>query len=318
MPKLFLLLFSVIMTETSYTQLVNYDEKGKVKILSSFLVVEIDTLSVVIKGPEQSAGIIGTLLSPALDLGAAVIGEAIKHGPPKYSSSMTATASAAGFWISGRVVSLPVLRIRRMILRPGKQVAEEAYSIVLHPELSPDKTAFRFILKEPFEYKYAGVKTRKEYDYINLEILVKMKALAVTEGEYDLSDLRTSSLMIPLVKTGSTYLPSANNRPGGWFPFPPRPTFSVESEEADEVSRTVATKGTANGKPDNDTLTTVTRTINKKGTAIQPVGPHSGNYEITVEVVEINPFRGRAMQREKVINAGLEPLADLLKESVKK
>ncbi|RYY62231.1 MAG: hypothetical protein EOO05_03515 [Chitinophagaceae bacterium] len=318
MLKYILLLLTVAFTPGLKAQLTNYNDRGRVRILSSFLVLEIDTSTVVIKGMEQSAVVAGNLLPPAIDLGAALIGEAVKQGAQRYSSTMTATASAAGFWMSDRVVALPVLRIRRMVLRTGKSQLEEAYQLVLHPELSPDKTAFRFVLKDPFEYRYAAVRTRKKYDYINLEVLVRMKALAVTEGEYDLSDLRTSSLLIPVVKTGSTYHPSSNNQPGGWFPFPPRPSYLVETEEASEVLKTVATRGTSNGRPDNDTLTTVTRTINKKGTGIQVVPHFGGNYEITVEVVEINPYRGRAMEREKVYNAGLEPLAELLKEAVKK
>lgn len=318
MPKYSLLTCICLLTVGANAQLVNYDEKGKVRILSSFLVLQIDTTPAVIKGTKQSAFVAADLLPPALDLGAAVIGEALKHGLAKYSSTMNATASAGGFWINDRVVALPALRVRRMVLLKGKQQLEEAYQIVLQPELSADKTAFRFILKEPFTYRYAGVKTRKDYDYVNIEVVVRLRALTVTGSEYDLADLRTSSVMIPVVKAGATYQPSAVNQPGGWFPFPPRPSFLVESEEADEVSKTVATHGTSNGRPDNDTLTTVTRTINKKGTAIQPVGRYSGNYEVTVEVVEINPYKGRALEREKVANAGLEPLANLIKSAVKK
>ncbi|MET0638124.1 MAG: hypothetical protein ABWZ25_18985 [Chitinophagaceae bacterium] len=312
-----LLVFFLLNFFSANAQLVNYDDRGKVRILSSFLVVQIDTNTVQIREKEQSV-VAGSLISPVINLGAAVIGEAIKHGAQKYSSILTATASAAGFWLSESQLSLPVLTIRRMVMLPGSERPEQAFSIVLRPELSADRTAFRFVLKDPFQYKYSGVRTKGKFDYVNIELLISLRALVIEEGEYKTSELRSSSIAIPAVKAGSTYDPSLNIHAGGWFPFPPRPSFLIGSEEVSEISKTVSTNGTSNGKPDNDTLTTVTRTIEKTGTGAQVLSRRSGNYEITVELVEINPYKGRAVEREKVTNAGLEPLAELLKEAAKK
>ncbi|RYY53654.1 MAG: hypothetical protein EOO09_17190 [Chitinophagaceae bacterium] len=254
MYRKILFIMACILPSLLYAQLVNYNSNGKVRILSSFLVLEIDTTVVEIRGPEQSAGLLGSLMPPGLDLGAAMIGEAIKHGPSKYSSITSATASAAGFWRNDREVSLPVLKIRRMVIRSGKDEPEEAYSIRLRPLLSADRTAFRYVLQDSLFYKYAAVKTRRQYDFVNMEISVRLKALAVTNGGYELYDMRTSTVYLPMMKAGSVYRLSGVNTAGGWFPFPPRPSYEVETEEADEVSKTVATRGTSNGKPDKATM----------------------------------------------------------------
>lgn len=313
-----LLFLSCFLPGVLQAQLINYNGNGKVRILSSFLLLEIDTLVAEIRGTEQSAALLATLLPPAIDLGAAVLGAGIKHGPPKYSTSSTATASGAGFWVSEREAALPVLDLRRMVIPAGSGTPEEAWHIRLTPQLSADRTAFRYVLADSVDFRYAGVKTKRQFDYINMELIIQLRALAVTEGEYELYDMRTSSLHLPMMKAGSVYTPSRLTIAGGWFPFPPKPSYGIETEEADEVSKTVATRGTSNGKPDNDTLTTVTRTINKRGSGVQVLSRRAGNYEITVEVIEINPYRGRAMEREKLAAASLEPLAELLKAAAEK
>ena len=299
-------------------QIVNYNASGKVRVLSSFLVLKLDTVTVQVQGAEQTASLLPGLIAPAIDLGVALIGEAIKHGPAKYSSVLSAGASGAGFWLTDRQVSLPRLSISRMIIPASTGIPETAFTIVLIPELSADRTAFRYQLKDSFEYRYAGVKTVRRFDFVNMEIVIRLRALTVSAGEYKLAELRSSSVQIPAMRAGHVYIPSDINTAGGWFPFPPKPSFEVETEKASETLRTVATLCTANGRPDNDTLTTLTRTIDKKSSGIQVIGQRSGNYEITVEVIEINPYKGRAVEREKVANAGLEPLSDVLKAAMAK
>ena len=296
-------------------QLGNYDAGGAVPVITSRQQLIIDTTQVRLQGSEQIAAVLGSLIPPVADLATTLIQTSLKADAARYESRFVVNASASGFWISEKQVALPELVITREVLLRGQQEKglQPALRIVLRPELSPDKTAFRLVVASPMTYRYSGAKTRKEYDYIHVDLLINLSSLTVNEGQYRLVPLRSTVLSIPMLKPGMTVdLPSAPVA-SGWIPFPPAPSFGVVSESAEEEVRTVSTSGTNNGKPDNDTLTTTTRIIQRNQPMVQKLYRNAGLYEFEVTVIETNPYKVKAAVRNEFLSKAVDPAAEVLK-----
>ncbi len=298
-------------------QLNNYDAGGRKKVIGSYGRLMIEPLPATLRSPDESAAsIVGPLLPPAIDLGVSLVNQWLGHGAKNYESVFTVNASASGFWISETQVNLPMLVITRTVLRKGHNTVEEAFRLRLTPQLSADSTAFRLVLLDPFMYTYSSAKTKGDHDLINIDLVIRMQALTIDEGKYKLVEMRSTTLSIPMVTTGSEYKPSGAAISSGWLPFPPMPSFQVQTDVATETLKTVATHGTNNGRPDNDTLTTLTRTVSPNGSSVQFITEKAGLYEFGIEVHESNPFRVRAIIHQDVFDGIQKQLSELLKAAV--
>lgn len=314
MKHLLILIFMSFLTLIVKGQLGNYDQNGEVKILSQKTWLKITYKETEIKSDKEVAGaILGAILAPIVDIGIAAAKEKAKQNAAKYKSSFVVTESGSGFWISEKKINLPVLTIIRKVLLKENETESEAMKIILEPELSPDKTAFRFIVKSPFNFVYSSAKTRKEYDYIDITLDIKFKALIVNKSIYEIKDLRATTITIPMNKVGATSLPSDVALSSGWMPFPTIPTLELETDVTEQETKTVATKGTKDGKPVDESLTTDSKSLKKKGKDKEILSKNSGLFEFEITVTETNPYKIKSENTQKLIEASGDASGTLLK-----
>lgn len=316
--------FSILLLACSFlsysgtAQLGNYNQNGEVKILSQKTWAAITTKEVEVKSDKEAAGAIaGAILSPLIDVGIAVAKEKLKQNAAKFSSSFIVTVSGSGFWITDKKVKLPIITINRKVLKKDDHKEASAMVITLEPELSPDKTAFRFkVANSPFTFTYSSAKTKKEYDFIDIKLDIKFKALLVTKSQYELKDLRATSITIPMVEAGNAKLPDDVTLTSGWMPLPAIPTLEIETDVTDQETKIVAQNGTKEGKPINETLTTVTTTQKPKATDKKRLTEDAGLYEFEITVTETNPYKVKSENTQHLVESTGDSSAAFLKAIV--
>jgi hypothetical protein len=311
--KFILCILNGLMLLQAEAQLVNYDVRGKVKIDAERVWAELGGKQVALVSDKQGYAALATaLLPPAIDAARAIVNEKMKQRLEQYSQSYTVSVSGASFWENENMLLLPVINIHRQVKPKQDTNALEALSIELQPELSPDGTAFRFRLEQPILYRYAAVRTRGRYDYINLDLEIQFNALIVNKDKYEFRNLRTTHLFIPMQKPGSTWLPEGVSICSGWIPFPPRPAIAYEADVAEKEYKTVLSSGRKSGKSLDDSVTTETTTLQLRGRDYEVLKRKAGLYEMEITVHEYNPFKVKAAARQQIFSNSSESLGDLL------
>lgn len=296
------------------SQLENYNTDGAVKIVTqkAWLSIDQDSEKEVKNEKEAAGAVIGSILAPLVDVGFAVAKEKAKQNAAKYKSSFVVSASGSGFWAGENKVKLPVLTIMRKATPTGGLEAS-AMKLTLRPELSPDKTAFRYTVADPFIYLYSTAKTDGVYDYIDVTLDIKFKALIVAKGQYEVKDLRGTSIVIPALRPGQASLPSEGMTASGWLPFPAKPSLEVETDVTEQEIKTVEEKGSKEGKNVNDKVVTDTKTLKKRAKETQTLKTNAGLYEFEITVTESNPYKIKAENKQQLTEASADSSASFLK-----
>jgi|GEM_PF-3337255 len=305
----------LILSQHLFAQLVNYSDKKSVKILGENTTLTITGISTNPTQTKQVLGIeavAGTILPPVIDYMAAAIEDHAAKEALKYQGSYTCSASDDGFYAGLEEVLLPKVSIRR-IVKTLKGDDVTAVEIDLMPELSADKTAFRYMTKDHFIYNYSIVKTKGRYDYINLDLIIKFKSLSVQKEEYKLADLRTTTIHVPLIHVGkTTQLPEPIF--SGWIPLPPRSNVKVTLDSVLTRKAESTTKLINSNK--KESVRTETVNTSYKTTDFKRIQSRTGLYEIEITATESNPYKIRAENRKSFVEHTSEPASDAAKAGV--
>lgn len=316
MKKTIVTIVAAIMLQTQvYCQLVNYNDNGKVKILAEKTSLSIEGVNTKLKPDEEAAGIIaatGAILPPLIDLVVSGVKEKVKKNALAYKGEYKSFASGENFYINNDYASLPKLTLTRTIKKTDGTIAT-AVNIELVPELSEDKTAFRYYIKDKCEYNYTVAKTKGNYDYMDLNIEIKFKSLSINKEEYKLNDLRTTIISIPMVHVGQTTQLSEKIY-SGWIPLPPRSTTkNTEIKPVTEEKTVVKTDN--DGKEEKTSEKTTTKKSNTE--EYDKLADNTGLYEVEITVTETNPYKIKAENKQTIIESSSESGTAILKAVVK-
>ncbi len=307
-PFVFILLLNLQL----FAQLGNYNSNGVVKIVGQRTSLAITTTNTEVKTENQAAtSLVGSLLSPVVDVFVKGAQEKAKQNVAKFQSSFIVNASGSEFWADETHVNLPTLTIERKIILKGASSETDAMKITLTPELSPDKTAFRLVAKT-LNFSYSAAKTKGDFDYIDISLDIKFKALIVDKTKYESKDLRATNVTITMVKAGATSIPSGTFQ-SGWLPLLPIPTLEIETDVTEKSTVTTESKGTKEAKTVDDKMVITTTTLKKKAKDVQRLITKAGNYEFEVSVNQSNPYKYKAENKQKLIEASSEGTTTLLK-----
>jgi hypothetical protein len=280
-------LLAVVAQNQLFAQLKNYGREGKIKIIADKTTLKITHTQVpIFQAPADQKmqtpllAVASAVISPAITFIEKTIKEKAKKDALAYNASYKCNASGQGFYNNSGVTDLPKLTLKRRIKTiDGEELT--AVDIDFIPEMSSDKTAFRYFVKNKCKYNYSIAKTKRFYDFIDLTFEIKFKSIYVKDAEYKIEDLRITTLSIPMVEVGNTQQLSEEAY-SGWIPLPPKSTI-------------LTTKGIA---PKND----VYDMINK----------NTGLYEIEITATETNPYKIKAENKQSIIESSGEPAAELL------
>jgi len=312
MKKVILIIVAAIALQTQvYCQLINYNENGKVKILAEKTTLSITGVDTKLKEDKEAAGLIaaaGAILPPMVDLVVNSIKEKAKKNALAYTGEYKSFVSGDNFYKNNDYASLPKLKLTRTIKKTDG-TDEVAVNIELVPELSADKTAFRYYVKDKCDYKYSIAKTKRSYDYIDLNLEIKFKSLSINKDEYKLNDLRTTLVAIPMIKVGqTTHLSEAVY--SGWIPLPPRSTAKNTDNEPVTEEKTV-TKTDKNGKKEQTIEETRTKKSNSE--EYDKLADNTGLYEIEINATETNPYKIKSENKKTIIESSSESGTSILK-----
>jgi len=313
MKQIFILLIAVSLCKNGFGQLGNYNENGAVDILSQKVTLTITPQPKPVATEKQAAGAIaGAILGPAVDVGLSIIKEKVKQNAAKFTSTYSAKASGSAFWEDANTANLPGLTLTRDVLMKSSAAQQNALTITLTPELSPDNTAFRFVVSSPIAFNYSAAKTKRSYDYIDIKLDIVFKTLSVTKSQYEVKDLRATSITIPMVKAGTASAAVSNGLASGWIPLLTKPTMEIVTDLANKEVKEVAQEGTKDGKKINETLTTTTTTTNAKATDKTTLTKKAGLYEIEITVTETNPYKIKADNIQSLVESSSDATSKLL------
>ncbi len=302
----------------AYAQSRNFDYHGSVKVLADRTSLRVLPRTVDLEDSLQAfAASALALLPPAIDLVSTGMETAARKDALRYRGEYRARATEGGFYPDEGLVNLPDLELTRQIIGAKSAKPRTAARIRLRAELSADKTAFRYKLTE-LEYLYSIAKTRNAFDYIEAALEIRFRTVTLNRGQYEIKDLRTTSLIIPMIEVGKTYiLGEAGPLYSGWIPFPPKPTVEMELRKTEKESRVVVSSNTKNGQrlpaDTSEQQTTTSRTVKEliRGES------GSGLYEIEIAVVETNSYKFRAENRQKFMEGNSKSASALLKAAAK-
>lgn len=316
MKKAILTIAVAITLQTQvYCQLANYNDKGKVKILAEKTTLSITGENTKLKPDIQAAGLVaaaGAILPPVIDLAVTSIKEKAKKNALAYKGEYKSFVSGQNFYKNNDYALLPKLTLTRKIkTTDGKD--DIAANIELVPELSADKTAFRYSIKDKCEYKYSIAKTKSNYDYIDVNIEIKFKSLSIYKDEYQLNDLRTTVVTIPMIHVGNTTT-LAEAVYSGWIPLPPRSTAKNTDVVPVTEEKTVVKTNNAGVK---ETAKEETTTKKSNAEEYDKLADNTGLYEIEITTTETNPYKIKAENKEKIIESSSESGTEILKAVIK-
>ncbi|MDG4654690.1 hypothetical protein, partial [Chryseobacterium arthrosphaerae] len=299
-----ILLFCLFASLQFYSQLGNYDQNGAVEISGQRSWATIEHFPKEVASSKEFAAVLGVLLAPMIDIGVSVVKEKSKQSILKYTNTFNINVSDSNFWIDSKNVNLPILTINREIVLLKDSQKETALKIKLIPELSPDKTAFRFRFdNSSFLYKYSSAKTKNKYNYIDIKLDIIFKTLTLTNGQYEIKDLRATNVIIPMTKVGEPQSISSSKIFSGWIPLVPIPSLSLETTVSEKEIKDISNLSKKEGKSIVDTLQTTTIIQKFNGIAKQKIVKNSGLYEIEVTVTEFNPYKVKSENIQKLIES---------------
>jgi hypothetical protein len=167
--------------------------------------------------------IVGALAAPLVSVGYAFVRSSIEKQAKQYLANYACTNSGDAFFETRQYANLPQLTIRRSITvsdRSGSSGVKsiDALVLVMEPELSSDKHAFRYRVKS-INMSYSKARTKGRFDYIDVQLDMIFRCLA-TEAKKEVVTLRAFSFVIPSVKPNAPYDVASLPR-SSWLPFPP-------------------------------------------------------------------------------------------------
>ena len=298
-----------------YCQLVNYNDKGKVKLFAEKTTLTITGVDTRLTPENQMAGLVmaaGAILPPVTDLVVKNIKEKAKKNALAYKGEYRCSVSEEKFYRNNDYAALPKLAMKR-IVKTSEGTDRVAVEIELVPELSADKTTFRYYVKDKCIYNYAIAKTKSSYDYIDLNIEIKFKSIAIHKGEYKIDDLRTTTISIPMIHVGKTTQLSEKAH-SGWIPLPPRST--VKKTEAEPITEEKITVKTNNAGVKETTKEEIS--VKKSNTEeYEKLADNTGVYEIEITATETNPYKIKAENKQVIIENSSESTTAILKAVIK-
>lgn len=261
-------------------QIKNYNYNSKVKILSENTTLKITGVNTRLSTDRQSSIPLiaaGTILPPAIDYFVAANKEKTAKQALAYKGIYKCFASGDTFYLNNDFALLPKLTVTRIIkTKSGEDII--AVKIELIPEMSADKTAFRYSVKDNCLYNYSIAKTKGRYDYIDLNLDLTFKSIFINKENYKIDELRKTSIFIPMIMVGNTNKLEENIY-SGWIPLPTRSTY----KQKDNYERI-------------------------------PVS--TGQYEIEITATETNPYKIKAENNKDYIEATGKQTSELLKSLV--
>jgi len=280
MKKLFLTSVVAIMLQTqAYCQLKNYSNNSSIKIISEKTTLKITDVDTRLEPVYQSAALIASasaILPPVIDLVVKSVKEKAKKNALAYKGEYKCFASGERFYKNSKTAALPNLTMTRIIKTQDRN-NKIAVEIQLIPELSEDKIAFRYYIKDTLLYNFSIAKTKGIYDYIDIKLEINFKSIFIKSNEYKIEDLRTTSILIPMIHVGSQNL-ITEKYVSGWIPLPPRSDNNNSQSEITDV------------KKDNNT----------------------GLYEIVINATETNPYKIKAENEQEIIESSSESVTTIL------
>lgn len=314
MKRKILLLTATILLQTQiYSQLKNYNDKGNVNVIAESTVITITELSTNLKPERQMAGLIaasGEVLPPVIDLVIKTVQQKAKKNALAYTGQYKNVVSGDNFYKSNLEVSLPKLTLTRTIRTTSGIIV--AVELDLIPEISDDKTAFRYYIKDKCIYNYSIAKTKGDYDYVDLDIEIRFKSLFVNKEAYRFEELRTTSINVPMIHVGNTKQLEEKIY-SGWIPLPTRSDVKKDPDiirEEKSVERTLN-----NGTIEKTIEITLTKKSNNDN--FEKISDYTGLYEIAVTVTETNLYKIKAENRNEIIEGSSESGTNFLNAMLK-
>ena len=171
-----LLCLTCLLTINAVAQTRAYSDKNHLRIVADKTTLSIRDSSVSLLEENQSALMTtaGIVLPPTADFVSALLEGAATRDAKKYQSSYSASVSSDHFYAEANEAFLPILTLKRWV-KDRKGNDHLAASMEFRPELSADKTAFRFVVSNNFLYQYATAKTIGRYDYLQLNMVINVK-----------------------------------------------------------------------------------------------------------------------------------------------
>lgn len=274
---------SFILVLNAAAQTRAYSDKKHLRIVADKTTLSIRDSSVSLLEENQSAILTtaGIVLPPAADFVSALLEGAATRDAKKYQSGYSASVSSDHFYAEENEAFLPILTLKRWV-KDKKGKNHLAASIEFRPELSADKTAFRFVVHDNFIYQYATAKTTGKYDYLQLNVSINVKNLSIQKEEYRMATLRSTGLLIPMVHVGQT---RKLDDPvySGWIPLPAPSTAKAKGSTRDYIRLP--------GK--------------------------TGLYEIDISVTETNAYKVRAEDKQVIIKSSADEASDVFKAGIR-
>lgn len=284
MNKTLLLFVATALAGQAYGQVRNYTDHGRINALAGKATLTITGVETKLTPDIQSAALLaaaGTILPPVADLVVSAVEQQVKKNARAYQGTWQASMSGDRFYRNNDFAALPKLVLTRTV-KLKNETDLTVVEIELVPELSADQTAFRYSVRGPFRYDYSLAKTRGRYSYIDIELEITFRSIYVSKETYKVSDLRTTSILIPMVAVGRAgRIPEKAY--SGWIPLPPRSTVKTAGE-------TEKTKALYDRLADD-----------------------TGQYEIGITVTETNPLKIRSENQQEIIKGAGEPAGDVIK-----
>lgn len=309
---------SFILQNQVYCQLKNYNDKGKVEILAEKATLSVTGVPTKLTVGEADVAVLpavaaaAAILPPVIDLVVSSAKESIKKNALAYKGEYKCSASGENFYESYNYALLPKLTIKR-IIKTKDGVDKTAVEIELLPELSADKTAFRYFIKDKFIYDLSIAKTKGNYDYIDLNIEIKFKGIYVDKNEYKINDLRTTIISIPMIYVGHSNQLTEKVY-SGWIPLPARST-KKNTQAVPIIEEKTVVK--INNTGTKDTSSEIITTKKSDTENYEKLMNNTGLYEIEISATETNPYKIKAENREKIVESSSESSTSLLKAIIK-
>jgi len=301
----------------SYTS----DSKRKgIEVFGESVELKIEPEKISLPGAEREAvgAIVGAIAGPVIDVVVTLAKNAAEKKAKQYIAEYSCANSSEAFYESREKANLPKLTIQRWIrIKDSKSntiAKEQAVLIVLVPELSKDKLAFRYKLGQ-IKLDYSKAKTKKDYDFIDFKLDVKFKALTVIGDKYEVAELRAFTMNITSIKPGADYDVSEVAK-SSWLPLLQAPSPNVEIPGKIDTTKTFKKYEKAIGNKSTENYTeTLKEAISSTKTILQPSGEYSksGTYEFEVAITESNPYKIKAENKQQFIEKTSEPGTELLK-----
>lgn len=317
MKTIYIIALATIFCLNSSAQIKNYDNSGSIKIIGEKTILRLSKKEIYLKNGQQAAGLlaaVGTIAPALIGLGVKTVQEKIKNEALKYTGTYKASNSAEGFYSNPGYVAPPIVQIERMVLTSGNK-QDNAAKITLIPELSEDKTAFRYKLDTgSFLCRYSIAKIKPGYNFLDLTVEIKVKSLSIAAGEYKLSELRSVLVTIPMVQVNGV-TKFGQDIFSGWIPFPPKSLFETIGAKSDTVSKVTKSDNLLTKKISAHSVeSSITSSY---GVKVPLANVKSvGLYEVEVTVTETNPFKIKAEQRTAFVDSTAESATALLKAIV--